>query len=493
MANKKITDLPELAEAPNDNDLFEIVDVSTGISKRIKAQYLGGGAGSTPTLDEVLAVGFLGVDKQIQLNSTDFGSLAQISSDAIGFIENLDINEDRVVFGNFGFQRYTGVGITSKFTTVQFTEPTAAGGIINIPDVAGSTETLALLSDIPTNTSDLINDGDDGNPFISLLDLPSNIIFYPTNVASDIVGYVKIVTSITDPDYNTTAVDVSTGEITTTSQLISSLATSPNIIVGNPGVFNITTIGNIRRTSGSGTSSFYFQVYKRTSGGTETLIATSANTIPVLDSGTYVEFSSTAIWDDGIFLDTDRVVMKYYANRIAGGSNPTYEFQFGGITPVRTLVPIPLSVVPILTIDATPTDGSTNAVSSNGVFDALALKVEKTSWVDYSATSTVVGWSSFTDKVILYKVIDDAVIINFYIQGTSNATNASFTIANNATIFQNNLGVLIVNNGVFLTTPGRVVANIGSNIINIFRDAVSTVYTNSGVKRVQGEIIIKIA
>ena len=225
-----------------------------------------------------------------------------------------------------------------------------------------------------TKTSDLINDGDDGNPFISLLDLPSNIIFYPTNVASDISGYVKIVTSITDPSYNTTAVDVSTGAITTTNQLISSLATAPNIIVGNPGVFNITTIGNIRRISGSGEASFYFQVYKRTSGGVETLIATSDNTIPVLDSGTYVEFSATAIWDDGIFSATDRVVMKYYANRIAGGSNPTYEFQFGGVTPVRTLVPIPLSVVPILTIDAVPTDGSTNAVSSNGVFDALALK-----------------------------------------------------------------------------------------------------------------------
>jgi hypothetical protein len=233
--------------------------------------------------------------------------------------------------------------------------------------------TAVQPADLPTKTSDLINDGDDGNPFISLLDLPSNIIFYPTNAASDIGGYVKIVTSITDPSYNTTAVDISTGAITTTDQLISSLATSANIIVGNPGVFNITTIGNIRRTAGSGTASFYFEIYKRTSAGVETLIATSDNTIPVIDGGIYVEFSATAIWNDGIFLDTDRVVMKYYANRISGGSNPTYQFQFGGVTPVRTLVPIPLSVVPVLTIDAVPTDGSTNAVSSNGVFDALTL------------------------------------------------------------------------------------------------------------------------
>lgn len=212
-----------------------------------------------------------------------------------------------------------------------------------LPDASG---TLALTSNIPTKTSDLINDGDNGiSHFISLEDLPSNIVFYPTNVSSDISGYVKIVTSITDPSFNTTAVDISTGDITTTNQLISSLATSPNIIVGNPGVFNITTIGNIRRISGSGEASFYFKVYKRTSAGVETLIATSDNTIPVIDGGTYVEFSATAIWDDGIFLDTDRVVMKYYANRISGGSNPDYEFQFGGVTPVRTLVPIPLTVI----------------------------------------------------------------------------------------------------------------------------------------------------
>jgi hypothetical protein len=202
-----------------------------------------------------------------------------------------------------------------------------------------------------TKTSQLVNDGDNGiSHFITLEDLPSNIIFYPTNVASDIGGYVKIVTSITDPSYNTTAVDISTGAITTTDQLISSLATTPNIIVGNPGVFNITTIGNIRRISGSGEASFYFKVYKRTSAGVETLIATSDNTIPVIDGGVYIEFSATAIWNDGVFLDTDRVVMKYYANRISGGSNPTYQFQFGGATPVRTLVPIPVAVIPLLII-----------------------------------------------------------------------------------------------------------------------------------------------
>ena len=260
------------------------------------------------------------------------------------------------------------------------------GDLYICTDNTSTASVWVLQPNIPTKTSDLINDGDDGiSHFISLNDLPSNVILYPTNVASDISTYYKIVSSITDPSYNTTAVDISTGSITTTSQLISSLATPANIIVGNPGVFNITTIGNIRRTSGSGTASFYFQVYKRTSAGTETLITTSDNTIPVLDSGTYVEFSATALWNYGIFLSTDRIVLKFYANRIAGGSNPTYEFQFGGTTPVRSLLPIPLSVVPVLKIDDLQ-DVTITSVADN---DLLIYESSTSLWKNKTITAAM--------------------------------------------------------------------------------------------------------
>ena len=298
---------------------------------------------SVPTLDQVLEQGNSST-RDISINSLGLydysnSSYLNIWADNDGF-NFINIDGDNIVFLELSkFSLYKTSSIRADFSLPLLT----SSRDFQLPDASG---TLALTSDIPTKTSDLINDGDNGiSHFISLEDLPSNIVFYPTNVASDIGGYVKIVTSITDPSYNTTAVNISTGAITTTNQLISSLATSPNIIVGNPGVFNITTIGNIRRISGSGEASFYFKVYKRTLAGVETLIATSDNTIPVIDGGTYVEFSATAIWNDGIFLDTDRVVMKYYANRISGGSNPTYQFQFGGVTPVRTLVPIPLTVI----------------------------------------------------------------------------------------------------------------------------------------------------
>ncbi len=238
----------------------------------------------------------------------------------------------------------TNAALILKVGQVVYLEQTGTYKIGDGVTVLSSLSFLGAGSSI-TKTSDLINDGDDGNPFISLNDLPSNIILYPTTAASDISGYFKLVSSISDASYDVVAVNVSTGAITTTNQLISSLATSANILVGNPGVFNITTIGNITRVSGTGTAEFYFEVYKRTLAGLETLIVTSSNTIPVTNSG-YSEFSATGLWNDGNFLSTDRIVLKFYANRIVTGSDPTYNFQFGGSTPVRTLLPVPLTVTP---------------------------------------------------------------------------------------------------------------------------------------------------
>jgi hypothetical protein len=206
--------------------------------------------------------------------------------------------------------------------------------------------TLAFTSDIPTNTSQLINDGEDGtSPYVTLDQLPSNLNLFATNASSDIATYFKLVTSISDTDYNTIAVDIPTGDITTTGQFIAALATEANVLVGNPGIINLLTIGNVRRTSGSGTAEFYYEVYHRDSGGTETLITTSDTTPPV-SAGVYTEFLATALLNNGIFVETDRIVIKYYANRIGSGSNPEYDFQFGGTAPVRTTFPVPASNLP---------------------------------------------------------------------------------------------------------------------------------------------------
>jgi hypothetical protein len=174
----------------------------------------------------------------------------------------------------------------------------------------------------------------------TLADLPSNLVLFPTDAPSDIAGYYKMVQTISDPDYPEPAVEISTGSITTTNQLIARLATSPGVLSGNPGIINITTIGNIKRTAGSGLADFYFKVFHRDGAGVETLIATSNNTTPVATS-TFEQFSAIALLNNGDFAVDDRIVIYYYANRIPSGSNPTYSFQFGGASPVRTYFPVP--------------------------------------------------------------------------------------------------------------------------------------------------------
>ena len=269
-------------------------------------------------------------------------------------VNALDVKGTDEVIVKFGFNQWHSL-FASQVGNTQI-EPASAvafsGDAFDLVALLSSSFFFELSGGgvVPTKTSDLINDGDDGNPFISLNDLPSNLILYPTTAASDIPTYFKLVSSITDPSFDAVAVNVSTGAITTTNQFISALATPANVIVGNPGVLNISTIGNIRRTSGTGNAEFYFEVWKRDLAGTETLITTSGNTPPVFN-GVFAEFSATALWNDGIFLATDRIVLKFYGNRIVGGSDPTYDFQFGGSIPVRSLVPLPLTVIPVLKLD----------------------------------------------------------------------------------------------------------------------------------------------
>jgi hypothetical protein len=43
------------------------------------------------------------------------------------------------------------------------------------------------------------------------------------------------------------------------------------------------------------------------------------------------------------FAITDRIIIRFFANRVGSGNNPTYEFQFGGGDPIRTLIPVPAS------------------------------------------------------------------------------------------------------------------------------------------------------
>ncbi len=218
--------------------------------------------------------------------------------------------------------------------------------------------------------------------FLTVTDLPTSLLIYPTTASSPVSGYYRLVTDMSDPDYDEPAVDVPTGAISGTDQLIASLASDQGIVIGDLGIFNVTVIGNIRKTAGatSTDATFHFEVYKRESGGTETLIATSDETLTVTSS-IYVEFSATALFNDGTFTSTDRIVLKFYGTKVGGGVAPEYDFQFGGSLPVRIAFPVPTST---LLSGYVPYTGATADVDL-GLHDLAAQKVS----VANSATITV--------------------------------------------------------------------------------------------------------
>jgi len=246
---------------------------------------------------------------------------------------------------------------------------------------------------------------------------------YPTTATSSIGGYNTLVTSITDPVYNTTAVDITTGAITGTDQFIAGLITEPGLIIGNPGVFNMTTIGNIRKTSGSGQAEFYFTVYKRDAAGTETLILQSSNT-PQITSAIYTEFNASGLWNDGIFISTDRIVLKFYGTKIGSGSNPTYDFQFGGTAPVRSIVPVPLNVIPVLSLDEL-TDVTIQSQTNNQV---LAYETSTNLWKNKTIVEDAIV-NGVIDKAPSQNAVFDALDLTRRLIVSNTGSTVTGTVA----------------------------------------------------------------
>lgn len=229
--------------------------------------------------------------------------------------------------GSLSYDNATGV-----FTYVQ---PDLSDGNISYDN---STSGLTA-----TNVHAAIDELNDKKLDVSTL--TSSVVYYPTTASSDIATYSKLVTTPDDIDFNSTAVDVPTGLISGADQLIASLASVAGTLSGSTGRINIHTIGNIRQTEGNSTAFFYFEVYKRNSLGAETLLAKSSNTSTV-SSATYQEFFADAIIDSTPFTETDRVVLKFYGTKVGTNTDPNYDFQFGGAQPVRSLFPVPVTVIP---------------------------------------------------------------------------------------------------------------------------------------------------
>jgi len=201
--------------------------------------------------------------------------------------------------------------------------------------------------------------------------LQANINLFATTAASDIATYNKLVTSVTDEDFDDPAVDVSTGDLSTSETLIASLASEAGIIEGDLAGITVTTIGNVRQASGNDPARFWFEVYHRASDDTETLIGTG-NKTEYNEPETYTQFFDSALLSSQVFTSTDRIVLKFYG-QIDGAGTSEYEFQFGGDQPVRTLFPVPASLIPTTAVAGSIT---TDTGSFNGILSGSDTTVQ---------------------------------------------------------------------------------------------------------------------
>lgn len=127
----------------------------------------------------------------------------------------------------------------------------------------------------------------------------------------------------------------------------------------------------------------------------------------------------------------------------------------------------------------------------NSVITEINL-LDPTDWVDYSATSTIVGWSSFTAgyKVLKYRVIGKTVFVMFNFDGTSNSTSTTFTLPFNAITYNEAAG-RFVNNGALIAGYTRI--GLNSNTVTLLSSISSTTWTASGNKSISGQFFYDIA
>ena len=112
-------------------------------------------------------------------------------------------------------------------------------------------------------------------------------------------------------------------------------------------------------------------------------------------------------------------------------------------------------------------------------------------WADYFATSTKVGWAASPTGTIYIKKIGKTVFVHFIITGTSNATNATFTLPYiNATILPY-LFCRVENLG----SPNTGIIELPASSSTVTLDATSSygAWSNTGTKRAEGQFFFESA
>jgi hypothetical protein len=120
--------------------------------------------------------------------------------------------------------------------------------------------------------------------------------------------------------------------------------------------------------------------------------------------------------------------------------------------------------------------------------------VHTVAWTDYSGTSTIVGWASYTTKKIFYKRLGHTLYVQFDIDGTSGGANgliATITLPNTSQNHITTCNVIYgVDNGGSVDAKAENAQN--TNVLQFFPNRWGGNWTASGRKWVRGQIVIEL-
>ena len=123
-----------------------------------------------------------------------------------------------------------------------------------------------------------------------------------------------------------------------------------------------------------------------------------------------------------------------------------------------------------------------------GAFTTLTATgdIYTNAWADYSATSTVVGWSSFVAKQVYIKKIGKTVFVQYSITGTSDSVTTTFTVPYTISMPANSITLGRTYDGTSRAAIIGITAG-GTNVITLNKDIDGAAFANSGDKYCYGQ------